>query len=58
VGDVAGGLVDSIENDEDNDSDVEREVVQHDGWYSLTWSFAISSLLTVSLALRLPRANV
>jgi hypothetical protein len=43
----------AIENEEDGDNaverDTEREAVQHDGWYSLTWSFVASGFLTVSL---------
>jgi hypothetical protein len=42
-----------IEDDEDGDHNVdrdsERENIQHDGWYSLSWSFVTSGLLTVSL---------
>lgn len=43
----------TIVNEENVDTDVERdrepEAVQHDGWYSLSWSFITSGLLTVSI---------
>ncbi|KAF8239795.1 oligopeptide transporter [Tricholoma matsutake] len=41
----------TIVNEENVDTDVERdrepEAVQHDGWYSLSWSFITSGLLTL-----------
>ena len=42
----------TVEADEDNhnfaERDEEQEAVRHDGWYSLSWSFFASGLLTVS----------
>lgn len=32
---------------QDPHNDADRDVVQHDGWQSLTWSFMMSGLMTV-----------
>lgn len=39
--------VPTIENDEEPEDTSIRDTVQHDGWRSLSWSFAASGFMTV-----------
>jgi len=36
------------------EDETEREIVEHEGWHDLLWSFAVSGFLTVSLISRIP----
>ena len=36
---------------------VEREIVEHEGWHDLLWSFVVSGFLSVSFVYHLSRKN-